>query len=166
MSVSELGTATRKADVGDMLDVLGLRLQHLTALSQGEGEYCLIRSLFPAGAVVPIHSHADRETFYIIHGELQGLRSDRWVSLVDGDVFDVPSDVRHAFRNQSGASVSLLLVTTVRMGRFFRDVSRPATLPVGPPMPADRQRFFEIAHSYGHWLGSPADNAAVGMNLG
>jgi len=165
--MSDLGTSTGNPDIGEMLDVLGPRLQHLTALSHGDEEYCLIRSLVPAGVVVPIHSHADRETFYIIHGELQGLRSDRWVSLVDGDVFDVPGDVRHAFRNQSGAPVSLLLVTTMRMGRFFRDVGRPvARVPAGPPMPADRQRLFEIAHRYGHWLGSPADNAAVGTTLG
>jgi len=63
--------------------------------------------------------------------------------------------------------VSLLFVTTMRMGRFFRDIGRPAaTAPPGPPTPADLQRFAEIAHRYGHWRGSLSDNAAVGISFG
>ncbi len=127
----------------------------------------MIRSTIPAQVVVPVHSHADRETFYILAGELQGLREVHWSTLVSGEVFDVPGDTRHGFRNLSGTSVSLLLVTTMRMGRFFRDVGRPAaTVAPGPPNEADVQRFFEIAQSYGHWLGSPKDNADVGISFG
>ena len=136
-------------------------------MSDADDGYCLLRGIFPAGVIVPIHSHVDQETFYILDGELQGLRGDRWVSLVGGDVFDVPGDLRHGFRNLSGTPVSLLFVTTTRMGRFFRDIGRPAaTAPVSPPTSADFQRLFEIAHRYGHWLGSAADNAAVGITLG
>ena len=167
MPMSDLATASQEANVGEFLDVLGPRIQHLTTLSDADDGYCLLRSIFSADAIVPIHSHGDRETFYILDGELQGLREDRWVRLVRGDVFDVPGDLRHGFRNLSGAPVSLLFVTTMRMGRFFRDVGRPAaTVPAGPPMPADRQRLFEIARRYGHWLGNPADNAAVCITLG
>ena len=167
MPTSDLATASQEPNPGEFLDVLGPRIQHLTALSGADDGYCLFRGIFPAGAIVPIHSHADRETFYILDGELQGLRGDCWVRLVGGDVFDVPGDLRHGFRNLSGAPVSLLFVTTMRMGRFFRDIGRPAaTVPAGPPTPADLQRLFEIAHRYGHWLGSAADNAAVGITLG
>jgi hypothetical protein len=38
--------------------------------------FCLIRSTFPAAVVVPIHSHADRKTFYVLDGERQPLRED------------------------------------------------------------------------------------------
>ena len=48
-----------------------------------------------------------------------------------------------------------------------RVAGRPAgPAPPGPPTPADLQRFSEIAHRYGHWLGSLADNAAVGISFG
>jgi hypothetical protein len=136
-------------------------------LSETGDGYCLIKASFPAGVVVPIHSHADRETFYMIAGELQGLWEDHWISVGSGGVLDVPGGVKHAWRNVSDAPASLLVVTTMRLGRFLRDIGRPvATVRPGPPAPADLQRFFEIGHVYGHWFGSPADNAAVGLSFG
>jgi quercetin dioxygenase-like cupin family protein len=167
MSLASIKTTSRKADTNETFDVLGPHIQFLTALSNADNDYCVIRSTFPAGTMVPIHSHADRETFYILDGELQGLWEDRWVTLVGGDVFDVPGNTKHAFRNVSSAPVSLLFLTTMRMGRFFRDIGRPAaTVPPGPPKPEDLARFFEIAQRYGYWLGGPADNATIGLSFG
>jgi quercetin dioxygenase-like cupin family protein len=164
---TDITMTSKVASPSEILDVFGPRIQHLTVLSDADDGYCLIGANFPAGVVVPIHSHDDRETFYMIAGELQGLWEDHWISVAGGDVFDVPGGIRHAWRNVSGVPASLLVVTTVRLGRFFRDIGRPiATVPVGPPTPADLQRFFEIAHDYGYWFGSAADNAAVGITFG
>lgn len=150
----------------EFLDVLGPQIQLITALSESDDGYCVVKSVFPAGVAVPIHSHADRETFYILDGELEALCESCWRTLVGGDVFDVPGHTKHGFRNVSGAPVSLLFVTTMRMGRFFREVGRPAaTVPPGPPNPAYLQRFFEITRRYGYWLGGPEDNAAVGLSF-
>jgi quercetin dioxygenase-like cupin family protein len=158
---------SNKSGTGEWLDLFGPQIQLLTAVSDEDDGYCVFRSIFPAGVVVPLHSHADRETFCILEGELQGLRQDRWITLAAGDVLDMPGGIKHAFRNVSSAPVSSLFVTTMRLGRFFCEVGRPvATVPPGPPTPADLQRFLEISHAYGHWLGSPEDNAAVGISLG
>jgi quercetin dioxygenase-like cupin family protein len=166
MPHSDLVMKANETTMGEMLYLFGPKVQLLTALSADDEEYCLFRSLFPAGAFVPLHSHPDRETFYIVGGELQGLLEDRWMTLVAGDVHDVPGGIRHAFRNVSAAPVSLLFVTTMRLGRFFLDVGRPlATVPPGPPTPTDLQHLFEISRDYGHWLGSPEDNEAVGILL-
>ena len=55
----------------------------------------------------------------------------------------------------------------MRLGRFLREIGRPlATVEPGAPSAAHIQRFVEIAHEYGYWLGSPADNAAAGISLG
>ena len=63
--------------------------------------------------------------------------------------------------------MSLLVVVPMRLGRFFRDIGRPAaTIPPGPPKREDLERLFLIAQRYGYWLGGPADNAAVGLSLG
>jgi hypothetical protein len=88
MSRSILKTTSKKAGANEILDVLGPHIQHLTALSDADDDYCLIRSNFPAGVVVPIHTHADRETFYIHGGEFQELWKDRWITLVTSDVLD------------------------------------------------------------------------------
>ena len=55
--------------------VLGPRIQFLTALSENDDDYCLIKGTVPAGVVVPLHSHAERETFYVVGGEIQGLQA-------------------------------------------------------------------------------------------
>ncbi len=166
MSIANPNAASKIADA-EILDVLGPRIQFLTAVSDADDDYCLIRGVVPAGVVVPVHSHPERETFYLLEGEIQGLREDRWVTLGAGDVFDVPGGLKHAWRNLSATSVSLLFVVPMRLARFFREIGRPAaSAGTEAPGPADLQRLFEIAHAYGYWLGSPADNAAVGLSLG
>jgi quercetin dioxygenase-like cupin family protein len=167
MRQSDLAMKLKAAGDGEWLDLFGPQVQLVTALSNEDDGYCLFRRTLPAGAVVGLHSHAEREAFYILEGELQGLRQDRWLTLAAGDVLDIPGGVKHAFRNVSSAPVYVLFVTTMRLGRFFCEVGRPvATVPLGPPTPADLRRFFEISHAYGHWLGSPEDNAAIGISLG
>ena len=46
MSVASVKTAPQKAEHSEILDVLGPRIQFLTALSDDDGAYCLIRGLF------------------------------------------------------------------------------------------------------------------------
>jgi quercetin dioxygenase-like cupin family protein len=136
MSLASIKTSWRKAETSETFDALGPHIQFLTTLSDIDDGYCVIRSTFPAGVIVPIHSHGDRETFYILDGALQALQEDHWVTIAGGDIFDVAGNIKHAFRNASGAPVSLLFVTTMRMGRFFRDIGRPAaTAQPGPRSP-------------------------------
>ena len=151
-------------DTAEILDVLGPSIQFLTAVSDNDDDYCLIRGIFPAGVVVPLHSHAERETFYVFEGEIEGFCDDRWSRLRIGDTFDVSGGLKHAWRNTSGASASTLVVVPMRLGRFFREFARPAET-AGAPTPADFQRLQELALAYGYWLGSPADNAAVGISF-
>ena len=167
MSLPNLKATLSKVDSNEILDVLGPLVQFLTGVSDSDEDYCLMRGTVPAGAVVPLHSHAERETFYVLEGEVQGLWKDHWITLGAGDVFDVPGGLKHGWRNVSGASVSLLFVVPMRLARFFRAIGRPVTMTSeSTPGPADFQRLLEIANAYGYWLGSPADNAAAGLSLG
>lgn len=167
MSIASRKTPSNKPDIAEILDVLGPRIQFLTELSDNDEDYCLIKGALLPGVVVPIHSHPERETFYILEGEIEGLWKDRWSTLSIGDVFDVPGGLKHAWKNTSGASASMLVMVPMRLGRFLRDVGRPAeTASQGASKPADLERFLEIARAYGYWLGSPSDNAAVGISFG
>jgi quercetin dioxygenase-like cupin family protein len=160
-------TLTRGRTVGETFDVLGPHIRFLTALSDNNADFCLIAGSVPAGVVVPIHTHPERETFYVLEGEIEGLCGNRWITLGAGDVFDAPGGLKHAWRNSSGASVQLLFVTQMRLARFLRDIGRPmAMVDDRAPGPADIQRLADVAHAYGYWLGSPADNAAVGISIG
>jgi quercetin dioxygenase-like cupin family protein len=134
------------ADTDEIFDVFGPRIQFLTALSENDDDYCLIQGTVPAGVIVPLHSHGERETFYVVAGEIQGLCEDRWITFGVGDVFDVPGGLKHAWRNVSGASVSLLFAMPMRLGRFFRDIARPVAMASqDAPKPADFQRLLVTA---------------------
>jgi mannose-6-phosphate isomerase-like protein (cupin superfamily) len=80
---------------GEALDGLGPRIRFLTALSDNDADYCLVAGAVPAGVVVPVHSHPERETFCILEGELQALRDSRWITLGAG------GRVRRAGRSQA-----------------------------------------------------------------
>jgi quercetin dioxygenase-like cupin family protein len=164
MSLATLETTSEKVDTGEILDVLCPRLQFLTALSDNDNDYCLTKGSVPPGVVVPLHSHPERGTFYVLEGEVEGLWKDRWITLGAGDPFDVPGRLKHGWRNLSNAPLSMLVVVPMRLGRFFRDIGRPVA--TGAPKPADLKRLVEISHAYGYWLGSPADNAASGISFG
>jgi quercetin dioxygenase-like cupin family protein len=151
-------------DTAEILDVLGPRIQFLTTLSDNDDDYCVIRATVAAGVAVPLHRHAERETFYVLEGEIQGFQEDHWITLSPGDVIEVPGGLKHGWRNESGASVSVLIVAPMRLGRFLRDIGRPVET-AGAPTPADIQRLEELGRAYGYWFGSPADNAAVGISF-
>src|SRR5260370_19330364 len=101
-------------NTSEIPDVLGPYIQLLTPLLDYDTKYCVSGSNFSAEVVVPIRSHPDRETSYILAGELERLWEDHWITLRTGDFFDVRSDLKHACRNVPGAPASLLIVTTMR----------------------------------------------------
>jgi quercetin dioxygenase-like cupin family protein len=155
-----------RTSTADFIDVLGPLVKPLTALSGPHDSYCVFQSVFPHGVVVPLHSHADRETFYILDGRIEGFAEQEWRSFGPGEVFDVPQNAPHAWRNFSGSPVSLLLITTMRLGRFLVELGKPASSrPPGPPTAADIERITTLAHDYGYWLGNPEENAAAGLAL-
>jgi anti-sigma factor ChrR (cupin superfamily) len=47
-----------------VLDVLGPTVEFLTAPSEKDAEFCVMRGTIPPGVSVPLHSHADFETFF------------------------------------------------------------------------------------------------------
>jgi quercetin dioxygenase-like cupin family protein len=147
----------------EALGLFGLTIQFVIGPKE-DNVYCMLKGGISPGLVVPIHSHADHETFYIISGALQGLKGDRWDTFGSGDVFDVRGGTKHAFRNVSSKSASVLIVTTSRLGRFFLKIARPlAAVPPGPPPDEELQRIVEASLMEGHWLGSVEDNAKIGI---
>ena len=47
MSLASLKTTSEKVDTGEILDVLGPRIQFLTALSDNDNDYCLSKGSVP-----------------------------------------------------------------------------------------------------------------------
>ncbi|MEU1519085.1 cupin domain-containing protein [Streptomyces sp. NPDC005811] len=50
------------------------------------------------------------ESFYVLSGEVRFSDGERWVTGCEGDFLHVPAGGLHAFRNDSDAPVSLLMI--------------------------------------------------------
>jgi quercetin dioxygenase-like cupin family protein len=167
MAIDARDTASR-SDKGD--EVFGPqetnpRNRILTDTSRDDDDYCVSIAAMPPGVVVPLHSHADHETFYILSGEMQGYDGNAgvWRTLRAGDVFDVTDGLRHAWRNAGHVEASMLFVTTNRMARFLREASE---LKVGGT-PEDAARGFgDLVARFGYWCAGPEENAAIGLTIG
>ncbi len=136
---------------------------YLTEISEDERDYCVMQCTLPAGAIVPMHSHADRETFYVLSGNPSFLREDQWQELGPGDVVDARDEIKHAWKNASQEPALMLLVTTTKMAKFLRDVSTSRADTLSPEEQA--QRFLNLVLSHGYWLASPEENAAIGLGV-
>lgn len=174
-------TAAHIVDLRDaeIIDVLGPTIQVLTPVQAGDPEMgedspCVMRGTIPPGVPVPLHAHRDPETFLMISGEVEGFsESDdgsEWVRIRPGDIFHVPSEARHAFRNKTRVPAVMTIVSTVKIARFFREVGKTVSIPdaarpPGPPSPEIIRHFLEVADRYGYWNASPEENARIGISL-
>jgi quercetin dioxygenase-like cupin family protein len=144
----------------ETLDVLGPTIQYLTPPDGDDGHPCVMRGTIPPGVVVPLHSHADPETFVMRSGRVEGLAVSaegfEWIPVGPGDVFHVPGDAKHAWRNPSREPAEMIIVTTAKLGRFLGEVASAG----GP------ERFLATAERYGYWNATPQENAEVGLQLG
>jgi quercetin dioxygenase-like cupin family protein len=69
-------------DEAETINVLGPTVQFLTP-PEGENAPCIMRGSIPPAGFVPMHSHADPETFMLLSGSVEGLVYEderfRWV---------------------------------------------------------------------------------------
>jgi uncharacterized RmlC-like cupin family protein len=150
-------------------EALGPLLEFLTGTQISP---CIIRGTIPPGVFVPLHSHADPETFVHISGEFEGL-SERdgnfeWIRISPGDVFHVPPNARHAFRNRSSEPAISIIVTTPKLASLLQAISLPADNAAKQPgaiTPERVRQALKTAESFGYWNASPEENARVGLNL-
>jgi quercetin dioxygenase-like cupin family protein len=135
-----------------------------------ESTYCVMKGTLPPGVSVPLHSHADVESFYVLSGEAQALVQTegglQWQTVNVGDFIHIAGGTKHAWRNVSPQPMTTLITCTAKLGRALREMGQ-LTGEGGKqiPTPADLQRLVEISVRYGYWLGSREENAAVGIEL-
>ena len=153
------------------LDVFGPRVEFFTSPEEANSTYCVMMGTIPPGVAVPLHSHPDLESFFLISGDVQALSEQaeklEWRDVRPGEFVHIPPNAKHAWRNTSSGLAIMLITTTGKLGRFFQEIGRPiktaALLP--PPTPDELQHFARVSAKYGYWNGSPEENAAVGIHL-
>ena len=156
-----------EATPADALDVFGPTVEFLRRPGDADADFCVMRGVVPPGVTVPLHSHDDAEDFYIVDGTQQvlihGNHGLEWRDAHARDYVRVPGGTPHAHRNISDQPAIDLIVTTARLGRFFLEVGRPVTGSTQLRPPAEIGQIAAVAAHYGYTLGTPEDNAAVGM---
>src|SRR6516225_4499588 len=144
---------------GQALDLLGPVAEFVTE-PEPQGSFCVLRGVLAPGMTVPLHSHDDAEDFLVLTGThqvlLQGPDGLEWADAHAGDYVHIPGGTPHAHRNTSPDPAVDLVITAA---------GRPVPGPPQPPSPADVARFTALADRYGHTLGTPDENAAVGIEM-
>ncbi|HEY8511191.1 MAG TPA: cupin domain-containing protein [Cyclobacteriaceae bacterium] len=149
-------------------DALGPSVGFLVSPTEVNAPYCIMEGRIPAGFSVPLHHHPDDESFYIISGKVKVWREDAgWSTLEKGDFVHVPAGMKHAWKNDAKEPNVGVIVTTPRLGSFFLEAGRPIEpgREQSPPTPEDFKRFTEVAARYNHWVGSPGENASIGIAI-
>lgn len=144
-------------------DVVGPKVKFLSASQQSTSNFSVIEARLAPGVFVPLHSHEDREAFYVVSGQAEAFVDGEWHELGAGELIDIASNEMHAWRNSSTDDAHLVLITTEKMRMFFETIARP--LEAGKPSTADMAALVEASQKYGYRLGSPEENASIGLKL-
>jgi quercetin dioxygenase-like cupin family protein len=170
-ATSETKTGTSRGAEQQTFMVVGVLHQFLSTPEQINDQISVMRVTIPSGVVIPLHSHADPEIFYVLNGSLEVFQaegpSEGWQTVNAGEVASIPGNVKHALRNTSPSPITSIIVTKQELYSFFRELARPfdPNSPPAPPTPEEMQQLFSLAEKYGYWLGSPDENAAIGISL-
>src|SRR3984893_936514 len=164
---SETKTGTSRGAGEQTLIVLGVLLQFLSTPEQVNDQISVMRGTVPSGVVIPLHSHAEPEIFYVLNGSLEVFQSEGWQTVTAGEVVSIPGNVRHALRNTSPSPITSLIVSKQELYSFFRELARPfdPNSPPAPPTPEEMQQLFSVAEKYEYWLASRDENTAIGISL-
>jgi quercetin dioxygenase-like cupin family protein len=156
----------------EVFDLFGPTVQFLSVQEAQNPGPCILRGVIPPGGLIPLHSHGDPETFIVISGELDAFASSAsglcCTQLVCGDIFHIPGNTKHAWRNRSPEPGVAIIVTTQKLGSFFREVGRPVARegqPPAAPTGEQIQHFLITSQKYGYWNATPEENAEFGLTL-
>ena len=73
---SETKTGTSSKSEQQTFIVLGVLLRFLSTPEQINDQITLMRATVPSGFVIPLHSHADPEIFYVLNGSLEVFQAE------------------------------------------------------------------------------------------
>jgi mannose-6-phosphate isomerase-like protein (cupin superfamily) len=151
---SGLTNATYRPDgsAPDLTYPSGGTVHYLATGQSTAGEFGLYRwemAAEPSGPAPHFHRTIS-ESFYVLSGSVRLYDGDRWLDATPGDFLLVPKGGIHAFRNDSGAPASMLLLFTPGAPRedYFETLGRIAE---GLVLTDEEKTAFYLRHDT-YWL--------------
>jgi quercetin dioxygenase-like cupin family protein len=128
----EITAELRPADTpANLVARSGTRTHYLATGAATGGEFGLYRvEMTPKAGGPKTHFHKSiSESFFIIEGTVRLYNGESWIDGTAGDFLYVPQGGLHAFRNDSDALASMLLLFTPGAPReeYFEKVAEVAT---------------------------------------
>ena len=108
----------------------GTAFHYLATTASSDGDFGLYRvDMGPEPSGPTTHFHRTMsESFFVLYGTLRLFDGERWIDGTAGDFLYVPPGGLHAFRNESGEPVSMLMLFTPGAPReaYFEGISELA----------------------------------------
>lgn len=148
------------------VDMVGARFELVARMGTDDADTVLFRTSMAPGKLVPLHSHADPECFYVLGGRIEIFilsNAPGWREVETGRSLLVADGVKHAVRNPAAEPADILMATNGRLARFFFEAGRPveAGAAFGPPTVEDVERLLRVSRAFGYWNASPAESVAI-----
>ena len=125
----------------------GTTFHYLATTASTDGDFGLYRvDMGPKAGGPTTHFHRTMsESFFILSGTLRLFDGERWIDGTAGDYLYVPPGGLHAFRNESGEPVSMLMLFTPGAPReaYFEGITELAGM-----SDEERAEFFVRHDSY------------------
>src|ERR1700732_259259 len=115
--------------VDQRFNTFGVLLNFLVTPAETGHEVNLFKGIVSPGVVIPLHSHAEPEVFYVLEGSLEVYRESGqpqgWSTPRPAGVVAIPGNVKHALRNTSSTPTTVLLVTQEELYNFSPSIAKP-----------------------------------------
>ena len=145
----EVSARLRPAASRPDLDSGGTTAHYLATGASTNGQFGLYRwDMGPAPTGPPAHFHRTiSESFFVLSGRVRLFDGKEWIDGTAGDFLFVPEGGLHAFRNDSGAPASMLILFAPGAPRegYFEGLPE-----VGSMSDEERAAFF--AHHDTYWV--------------
>lgn len=159
------------ANTSPKFDIIGGAVTFLAPPNTIGADHAILGGFLPAGVIVPLHSHDDPESFFILEGgmELYHEEGDSagWHTLRPGDLAVIRGGSKHAWRNNNPEDCRAVFVTGPHLFAFFKELGRPVSEETVPEVPdaSTVARIAEVAQKHNLWLASPEENEAIGLKM-
>jgi mannose-6-phosphate isomerase-like protein (cupin superfamily) len=143
---------------------LGVRMTILLSSEQTGGGFTLIEGVMEAGGDGGLHVHQNEdESMHLLEGTLQVTIGDESFTLLAGQSYFAPRNIRHRLKNSGNVPARSLLITTP--GSFDEFIAR-AGIPIindvvahpsFSPTPEQIQELMSLAEEFGIKILAPLD---------